>query len=236
MDKPGKHITAVLLPGMDGTGRLFKPLIKQFPAWIKSQVISYPPDEALDYVELCDMVRKSLPKEGRFIVGAESFSGPIAIQIASEKIERLSGVVLCASFAKSPGLFPGTFLKPLIRPWLFRTSVSKRLAKRLLIGSPAPLGLVKELDAALDSVKPKVLADRLRSAVSVDVSALLTQCPVPLLSIAATEDKLVGGGALKTMLRIRPDIKHIDIKAPHLVLQIAPTESAAAIVRFVNEL
>ncbi len=236
MDKPGKQITVVLLPGMDGTGRLFQWLIQQFPSWLKPHVIFYPTDIPLGYDELCNEVRKSLPKEERFVIVAESFSGPIAIQIGSESLKNLRGLVLCASFAKNPSLFPGTFLKPLIQPWLFRASLSKRLAQWLLIGNAAPPQLVRALDAAIDSVKPTVLADRLKSAVSADVSSLLSRCSVPLLYIAATEDKLIGVGALKAMLRLRRDIKHIGIKAPHLVLQMAPKEVAAAIERFVNSL
>lgn len=236
MDKPGKQITVVLLPGMDGTGRLFQWLIQEFPSWLKPHVIFYPTDIPLGYDELCNEVRRSLPKEEGFVIVAESFSGPIAIQIGSESLKNLRGIVLCASFAKSPSLFPGIVLKLFLQSWLFRASLSKRLAQWLLIGNAASPELIQELDAALDSVKPKVLADRLKSAVSVDVSTLLSQCSVPLLYIAATEDKLVGAEALKTILRIRPDIEHIDIKAPHLVLQVAPKEATAAIIRFVNDL
>lgn len=41
----------VLLPGLDGTGVLFKPLIDVLSSEINVQIISYPPDEKLgDYI------------------------------------------------------------------------------------------------------------------------------------------------------------------------------------------
>ena len=41
---------------MDGTGRLFGPLLGALPDWLPARVVSYPLDEALGYAELLPLV------------------------------------------------------------------------------------------------------------------------------------------------------------------------------------
>jgi len=48
----------VLLPGLDGTGRLFARLVERLPATIEPLVHPYPSDRALGYRELADVVRE----------------------------------------------------------------------------------------------------------------------------------------------------------------------------------
>jgi hypothetical protein len=59
----------VLLPGLDGTGVLFKPFIEALPSEIDIQVISYPPSAKLNYQELTELVMSQLPKEQFILVG-----------------------------------------------------------------------------------------------------------------------------------------------------------------------
>lgn len=73
----------ILLPGLDGTGRLFAPLIKILPSHYSPLVVAYPHDETLSYAALIDYVQGLIPKEESHILVAESFSGPIAINLAS---------------------------------------------------------------------------------------------------------------------------------------------------------
>ena len=41
-------VKLVLLPGMEGTGSLFAPFLKELPDWVQPVVVSYPTDQALD--------------------------------------------------------------------------------------------------------------------------------------------------------------------------------------------
>src|SRR5262245_10326170 len=92
----------VLLPGMDGTGDLFAPLIAQLKGAPTPLVVSYPNAEPLGYSELTALARKALPRNQPYILLGESFSGPIAVQLAAERPHGLVGLVLCASFVSSP--------------------------------------------------------------------------------------------------------------------------------------
>lgn len=72
----------LLLPGMDGTGRLFVPFIEQLPpdAWTK--VVSYPADRILGYDALLPLIERQIEPSVRHVVLAESFSGPLAVEYA----------------------------------------------------------------------------------------------------------------------------------------------------------
>ena len=67
----------VLLPGMDGTGILFEPLLEALPQAWEAEVVQYPPDKALGYEALLDIVERAIPIDGPFVLVGESFSGGI---------------------------------------------------------------------------------------------------------------------------------------------------------------
>jgi pimeloyl-[acyl-carrier protein] methyl ester esterase len=66
----------VLLPGLDGTGKLFKRFIAAAPPDVSVTAIALPP-QALDYAELADYAARSLPDGEGLVLVAESFSGPL---------------------------------------------------------------------------------------------------------------------------------------------------------------
>lgn len=125
-------ITLVLLPGMDGSGALFAPLVAAFRGRVRTQVIAYPSGQALGYEELAAFVRPLLPAGPYFLLG-ESFSGPVAIALAASAPPGLAGLILSCTFARnpSPKLRPFRFMLPLL-PWSARLS---GFAAPLLLGS-----------------------------------------------------------------------------------------------------
>ena len=100
-----KSVSLVLLPGLDGTGRLFDPLIRHLPEWIHPVVVSYPKDQSYGYQDLMKIVTRSLPEDTDFVILGESFSGPLSIMIARQRPKRLIGLILCATFVKNPFRF-----------------------------------------------------------------------------------------------------------------------------------
>ena len=92
----------VLLPGLDGTGLMFKPFIDVLPKDIEPLVISYPNDKRLGYEELIEYVLTELPDNDDYILIGESFSGPVAYQLALRKPENLRAVIFVASFLSRP--------------------------------------------------------------------------------------------------------------------------------------
>src|SRR5919109_330149 len=94
-------VTLVLLHGMDGTGNLFEPFVAAIGSGFNVNVVRYPTEEPLTYADLEAFARAALSTEGPCVILGESFSGPIAISIAASCPPRLTGVILCCSFARN---------------------------------------------------------------------------------------------------------------------------------------
>ena len=92
----------VLLPGLDGTGLLFEPLLEALPATLRRQVVTSPTDRKLTLHELADHVEGQLPQDEDYVLLAESFSGLVALALVAEKQLQPRGLIFCASFATPP--------------------------------------------------------------------------------------------------------------------------------------
>jgi pimeloyl-ACP methyl ester carboxylesterase len=103
----------VLLPGLDGTGILFKPLIAALPPEVSTVVVAYPGEQPLGYAELLPVVLAALPTEHAFVLLGESFSGPLAVMAAATRPPGLVGLVLCATFVQNPHPYIPGFLNGL---------------------------------------------------------------------------------------------------------------------------
>jgi pimeloyl-ACP methyl ester carboxylesterase len=218
----------VLMPGMDGTGLLFKPLLDQLAPGESASVVRYPGDVPLGYDELVAVVERALPTSGRYALVAESFSGPLALRVAARNHDGLAAVVLAASFVSNPLRLVPSWAAALAHPWLFATSSERAQWWALFDGAPTePL---RELfRAAQAEVRPAVMAARARAILRVDATADLRACPVPVSYLQALRDRVVSTSSLRRILVARPDVAVRRIDAPHLVLQTAPARSLVAI-------
>jgi pimeloyl-[acyl-carrier protein] methyl ester esterase len=222
----------VLLPGLDGTGLLFQPLVQALSKDIEPIVVSYPDDVPLDYQELLPLVEEALPSRP-FVLLGESFSGPLAIMAATSLPPGLRGVILCASFVRSPMAYLPAWCANLVRPFLFRCYPAVAHV-RLLLGHHAD-PTVRDLAAqTVSRVRPQVLAHRVRAVHRVDVAEQLASCPVPVLYLRGQRDWLVPASAMRRVLRACPHAQVVNLSAPHMVLQTQPAAAAAAIRTFVR--
>jgi pimeloyl-[acyl-carrier protein] methyl ester esterase len=225
----------VLLPGLDGTGRLFEPLLQSLPTDYIASVVSYPPNECLSYHELEVEVRKALPTDRAFVIIAESFSGPLAVMIAATPPPQLQAVVLSTSFISNPVPSLLRFSRFFISPLWFRIHSPRSLLKQFLIGRDCPEHLIDCAIEAIHSVQPEVLADRVRQVMKVDVRQSLSSCCVPILYLRGKRDRLVGRRNWQQIAQLKADVKCVEIDAPHLLLQRRPAEALRAITEFLKE-
>lgn len=100
----------ILLSGLDGTGRLFAPFVASFPKNIETQIIAYPTDKVLSYEALIAFVVARLPKEEKFVLLTESFSGYIAYRIALQRPKNLKSLIFVATFLENPRPLLSKFL------------------------------------------------------------------------------------------------------------------------------
>jgi pimeloyl-ACP methyl ester carboxylesterase len=228
-----RELTLVLLPGLDGSGVMFRPLLRHLAPDIQPIVVTYPPHKALGYDELLPHVLAALPRSLPFVLLGESFSGPLALMAAATRPSGLRGVVLCATFVRNPVRFRPGWLWHLARPLVFRLfpKLSRLKAKLAGYSTPELNGLLTE---ALADVTPQVLARRVRAVLKVDVVCELVSCPVPILYLRGERDRVVPGHNVSEIIAARPDVEVARLAAPHHVLQDQPAPAAAAISTFIG--
>lgn len=216
----------VLLPGMDGMGELFGPLLACFPPEIEAITVAYPHDRALDHDELVAYVLTRLPDEP-FALLAESFSGPIAMRIAGSSPQHLRGLILAASFISSP--IP-RLLRPLtvFAPILFRLPIPVPLLSFFTLGaSKHPLR--SALSEAVAMVSPAVMAARLRQLANLQIGETVASCQAPVVYLQATRDRLVRKRCLQDLIELLPTTTVHRLEGPHLILQTRPKAASATI-------
>jgi pimeloyl-[acyl-carrier protein] methyl ester esterase len=218
----------LLLPGLDGTGRLFGGFVRELPPSLEPEVVSYPRDVALGYEAL--LSRLPLRGDPVWLV-AESFSGPLAILAAAAHPE-VSALVLVASFATCPARWPARPLGALLPSTLFRRSLPPFFIRRYLLGDDAAPGEVAELQRVVGEVAPAVLAARFKAICAIDVAGAFAALRVPVMYLAGSRDRLVSARVARRLLRLRPATKVKTLDAPHLVLQRRPAEAAVLISTF----
>jgi pimeloyl-[acyl-carrier protein] methyl ester esterase len=223
----------VLLPGMDGTGKLFRGLIELIPADWPRRVISYPPQRVTTYEEVLELVEAELIDEKEIVLVAESYSGPVALRFAARHPQRVVAVVLCASFICSPA---PAWLRWVVGGWIFWCRPPNFVLRQLLVGKDASDALLSELREAIAQVRPKVLARRLRDVMEVDCGDALRDCKAPMLYLAASRDGLIGGSAVAAIERSRPDVEIRAVDGPHLLLQSATKAAWCEIDAFLRKL
>ena len=211
----------VLLPGLDGTGLLFKPLLEALPSELDVSVISYPHDVLMSYEELVEYVDARLPEED-YILIAESFAGPIAYQLVQRKPSHLKSIVFVATFLDSlrpllsrlSGLFSPSFIR--FMPDL--------IIKTVLLGSAANKEMLRLFKESLKKVSPKVLSFRLgelsklsklnhRQDQKEDVSAIYIQ---------ASNDNLVLRKSAEDFKKVFSRLEISKVEGSHFILQTNP--------------
>jgi pimeloyl-ACP methyl ester carboxylesterase len=222
------------LPGLDGTGRLHTAFHAALAGEIDSKSFPYPKDVPMGYDALVDFVMPQLPREGGYVLLAESFSGPLAIKIASLAPPGLVGLIFCATFARNPSPWLKA-LKPLVRRISIK-SIPRWARAPLMWGRVHPKAAPAQVDRAVAGVADEVLRHRLVSVLEADESQRLKALNLPVLILEARRDLLLPRRAARLLAQSLPQANHRVIDGPHLLLQSRPEECAAAVKDFMRGL
>lgn len=223
----------VLLPGLDGTGDLFNGFIREMPCGLEVRAIRYPNDAALSYAELMPLIARAVAGVDSYVLLAESFSTPLAIQFAAANPPGMKALALCAGFATSPLRGLPRAIAVLLAPILFRIPRLKSLDQVFLVGPDAPPYLLAAVQAATASVGADVLASRLRALLKCDTLAELKQVRMPMLYLQAASDRLVPARCFEEMKRVSQEIAIRVIDGPHFLLQREPKQAADVVAAFI---
>lgn len=233
MVDPGA-IRLVLMPGLDGTGMFFGPLIKALPPDVPRTVITYPDDKNFSLKDHADFVAARLTGEGTVLV-AESFSGLVALMLLRQRPANVKGVIFSAAFARA--LYPTMLRMAVSIPGI--ASLAKRLPARLLnvffFHSYADKALEKLLRESLLQVGPDGLRQR-AGLIAAGYPFPDDRFAVPCLYLQAAEDRVVPAGAADWFRSRFASFELLRLDAPHCLLQTRPAESAEAILAFARRL
>ena len=224
--------TLVLLPGLDGTGKLFAEFLKALDLGSRAHVVPYPPDIPLGYDELEPIVRAALPTRSPFVLLGESFSGPLAIRIAARPPPGLAALVLCVTFASNP--YPHLGWARRLAPFLPLKSLPRWLRAPLMWGSASPSKAPRQSERAMAGVAASVIRRRIAALLAVDETAALGKVSVPTLVLRATRDRVVSEAATMKIMRGIGHARRVDVDGPHLLLMTRPAACADAVHKFMH--
>lgn len=221
-----------LLPGLDGTGRLYSRLVKDLSGDFDVRILDYPVDEFDGYESLAEILALRLPRDRPFLIVAESFAGPLAVLLAAARPPGLQGLVIAASFLRNP-VARASFLSKILR--LLPASVPPPLPvlEAVLMSGWKDIEVRRELEASLRLVKPDVLKARLMATLQVDVREEFQRITAPVLYLRASHDRLLQSGVEKDFAM--PGVWRRDIEAPHFVFQAVASQAAEAIRNFLRD-
>lgn len=224
----------ILLPGLDGTGKLYVEFLAKLGPRFEARLIAYPKTTPLGYDELELLVLAALPRDRAYVLCGESFSGPLAIRIAASKPPLLAGLILCATFARNP--FPKLGWARPLAPYLPLKVLPRWIRAPLMWGSLSPARAPAGLERAVAGVSAAVLRRRIAELLEVDESAALGRIAARTLVLRAARDRVISRAATRLMHEGLPNTDSVDIDGPHLLLQTRPAECAAAVGEFLQSL
>jgi pimeloyl-[acyl-carrier protein] methyl ester esterase len=222
----------VLLPGLDGTGKLFAEFVKRLMQTVECVVVAYPNEQPMGYRELDGLVMSALPKERAYVLLGESFSGPLAIRIAARVPAGLVGLILSASFARNP--YPALRWAKSLAAYLPVKGLPRWLRAPLMWGSMSPSAATSQTERAMSGVSAVVIRRRIAELLAVDETAALRQGRVPILVLRAVRDRVISKRATQVIVENSRSAKLVEIDGPHLLLQSRALECAEVVVSFLR--
>jgi pimeloyl-ACP methyl ester carboxylesterase len=227
----------VLLPGLDGTGRLFEPICDALAGSFDTCVVQYPSDKPVGRTELANAVREQLPENDPYWILGESFGGPLAIEMAAQdQHHRCQGLILSATFVKNPHPVLSTFY-PVVRRMPITPTIRGQIV-RTVLGRYHTENLEQMLENATQQVEDHVFHSRIEQVIQTDASLAMRevhQRGIPVLNLTARNDWVVPSKASQEIDAICPTCERRSFDAPHVLLQAAAGEAASAISDFIAD-
>jgi pimeloyl-[acyl-carrier protein] methyl ester esterase len=220
----------LLLPGMDGTGESLAQLADRLKSVRLVRVISYPQNKPLGYDDLIALVAERTPKE-RFVILGESFSGPIAIEIAAAD-RRVAGLILASSFAWRP--FPSIIAA--FSPLLSSKWMPAKFVEAALLGSTGTPELRARLHKTLKELPQNIVGRRVAEVLRVDKQERLRQITCPVLCLQGRFDRLLGKRGVRQIASVKPHCQVVWFEASHMLLETHHDAAAEAINAFCDQL
>jgi pimeloyl-ACP methyl ester carboxylesterase len=223
----GREQEIVLLPGLDGTGDLFERVAPHLATEFNVTIVRYPNDPSLGYAGYVELARNAIGARQIFLLG-ESFSGPVAIRVAAQLGPQIKGLVLAATFVRSP--WPRWLVQRASR--VDPEATPKKLRDAVLMGAYGDRELAEKVDEIVRTLPRAVRTARLRAVAEVDVRQDFAALSCPILALHGRADWLVPMIAMQNAICRKGGARMIVFPAAHMLLQTCAADGAAAIIAF----
>lgn len=221
-----------LLPGLDGSGDLFGPLLERLPG--STRVVRYPLETAT-WEDFVASALEQIDTEAPFVLFAESASGLIALRLLAEHGARCRGFVACAAFLTNPAplrtalaAIPG-LVRLLGAPpaWAIRT---------LLLTREADQALTEEVARVLARVPPETVVARLHLVRALEPERYAFD--FPHVYVRGQRDRIVSRRSqVEWLEHVRGSSdRAVEVAGPHLLAQEEPAQVARLLVELADRL
>lgn len=211
---------------MDGTGKLFEPLLPLLRG-VDVQIMELPDSGDQAYAALKEYVRAELPDED-YILVAESFSGPIARLLAEDNIGHLKSVIFVATFLTPPNTLLLNIFRLLPIKQLANLPFSSIFLRRFLLGQEVSMDQISRFQRVLRNLPSLTLKRRLSAIRSLSIPEITLSTPA--VYIQPESDSLVPSSKGLEFHRYFRNLTVRPIKGPHFILQANPEDCATIIM------
>ncbi|WP_223789108.1 alpha/beta fold hydrolase [Marinicella meishanensis] len=218
----------VLIPGMDGTGELFGPLLAALPDQ-DCLVLPLPATGPQDYATLVQKIHAELPTEPCVLMG-ESFAGPIAAQLSA--LPQVQAVIFVATFLSAPSRLLLSLARWLPISGMMRMPGANGVLRVLMLGREASGPFLKQFKTVVEQVDDQTLKNRMVAMQKLDPK--LARVNKPAIYLQPAHDRLVPKSKAIAFKQHFPAIQIQAIAGPHFILQSKPNQAAALIEDFLH--
>ncbi|GAA0851802.1 hypothetical protein [Aliiglaciecola litoralis] len=210
---------------MDGTGKLFGPIISLLPETIVSEVIPLSSLKEDDAISQANEIAQRIGNE-QIVIFAESYSGIIAYQLCQMSSLNIKHVFFAASFLYRPShISKFAYLAPIS---IIRLNlIPKFFLSWILFGSWYRKDLVGLFLQSLEQVSNATLKKRLKIISSLIEPNNLIQTPCTYLQ--AKKDKLVSKYAVIQFQKICVNLNIKKLDGGHFIAQSNPQKCVEVI-------
>ncbi|WP_158657839.1 hypothetical protein [Agarilytica rhodophyticola] len=223
------------MPGLDGTGKLFNEFLN-YAVDVEVIAISYPYNKILSFSQYIKFIESRLPKDSEIFLLAESFSGPLAVNILLNKQINISRVIFCASFSVSPFIYLLKALNYYRNILPNPHNIPDSLIKLFCVNGAEHL--VKEVKQAIRCVDPKVLLSRVALLSKFEKKKIFIDSDISHVKacyLMGKKDRLVSRKYALKLSKFFSDFDIYEINGPHFLLQSNPYECWKSIESFISD-
>ncbi|MGB0799301.1 MAG: alpha/beta fold hydrolase [Planktomarina sp.] len=223
--------TILVLPGLDGTGKLLDDFAAELADDFDVRVVSYTFDQT-DYDTIFDYVKSLVPERDYIVVG-ESFSGPLAGMFADAKPKHLKGVVFAATFLSRPSIWPA-WCMTLLWAVPFQRKFFLNLIHPMFMGFRPGKKLFDTFLHIMQTVPKATLIARLKTVHKLPRKPYSTHTGLPSLFLCARREWFLSRKSGDFLAHVAHQTCILD--TPHFLLQKHPKQAANHIRQFIDQL